>query len=114
MTEPIEDVTHRPPPHLRVQEEFDLPTGEHAATAADDESTYLAVEVAGRAGPCWVCAPATTRALDCVRCGRTDAWVVIHHSATGTVQLWRPGGRGWSESVVLCSQLPARETLAAA
>lgn len=77
---------------------------------------YLVVSVAGRSGPCWVCAPVSDVALSCVRTGRTSAWTVIHHSVTGTVDIYRTVLDGSvRESVVLCSRLPrGRAVLAAA
>ncbi len=94
------------PPHLRVREVLDLPDVA-AATADDDEGTYLVVAVADPGGPSWVCAPATERALECVRTRRSTPWTVLHHSRTGTVQVWRTGADGsFAESVVLCAELP--------
>lgn len=94
------------PPQLSMQETI---PGHHAAAAVGvgPAGTYLVVELAGRAGPCWVCAPATERAIDCVRAGRASPWTVLHHSATGTVDVYRTGSDGALHcSVVLCSQLP--------
>lgn len=78
--------------------------------------TYLVVEIAGFAGPCWVCAPVTERALDCVRSGQVSPWTVLHHSATGTVDVYRTAADGALHcSTVLCSKLPgARPARAAA
>jgi hypothetical protein len=77
---------------------------------------YLVMEMTGRAGPCWVCAPVTDRALDCVRSGKATPWTVLHHSATGTVNIYRTLQDGSvRESVVLCAALPlGRSVLAAA
>jgi hypothetical protein len=93
------------PPHLRLVEVLDLA----GVTAAADDAggTYLVVAVPGQAGPRWWCAPATERALDCVRSRRAAPWAVLHHSATGTVQLWEADGDGClAESVRLCADLP--------
>lgn len=69
---------------------------------------YLVVEVASACGPCWVCAPASERAIDCVRTGRSSPWSVVHHSCTGTVAVFAPAPDGsLRESVLLCSALPA-------
>jgi hypothetical protein len=66
------------------------------------------VSLPGRSGPCWICAPATWAALDCVRRRRASPWSVIHHSSTGTVTLHRTLGDGSvRDSTVLCAALPA-------
>jgi hypothetical protein len=77
---------------------------------------YLVMEMAGSAGPCWVCAPVSNRALDCVRTGQASPWAVLHHSSTGTVDIYRTLRDGSvRESVVLCAALPVgRSVLAAA
>jgi len=102
------------PPQLLLTEELAVP--DHAAVAIGAGGQYLVIEVTGRAGPCWVCAPVSDRALDCVRSGRTSPWTVVHHSATGTVDIYRTLLDGSvHESVVLCSALPVgRSVLAAA
>jgi hypothetical protein len=102
------------PPQLLLTEE--LPVPDHAAVAIGAGGQYLVIEVTGRAGPCWVCAPVSDRALDCVRSGRTSPWTVVHHSATGTVDIYRTLLDGSvHESVMLCSALPVgRSVLAAA
>ena len=93
------------PPLLTLQET--IPGDVEAAIGVGPSGTYLVVELAGQAGPCWVCAPATERAIDCVRRGRTSPWTVLHHSATGTVDIFRTGADGsLHSSVVLCSRLP--------
>ena len=93
------------PPHLHLREVLDLP--DVAAAAADDgEVTYLVVSLTTATGRSWMCAPASPRAIDCVRTRRASAWTVMHHSATGTVQIWRTGADGaLVESVVLCAHL---------
>lgn len=79
-----------------------------AATADDAEGLYLVVAIPGTTGACWMCAPVTERALECVRTRRTTPWTVLHHSSTGTVQVWRAAEDGaFAESVVLCADLPA-------
>ncbi|HWG74959.1 MAG TPA: hypothetical protein VG184_12985 [Acidimicrobiales bacterium] len=93
------------PPHLHLREVLDLPDVA-AATADDAEGTYLVVSVAGAAGRCWMCAPATQLAIDCVRSRRTTPWTVMHHSSTGTVQVWRARADGTLvESVKLCAHI---------
>jgi hypothetical protein len=102
------------PPQLFPTEQLSGP--DHVAVAIGAGGQYLVIEVTGRAGPCWVCAPVSDRALDCVRSGQTSPWTVIHHSATGTVDIYRTLLDGSvHESVVLCSALPVgRSVLAAA
>ena len=72
------------PPQLWMQESLSVAGDDDAAVGVGVGGTYLVVELPGFAGPCWVCAPVTDRALDCVRDGRTSPWTVLHHSATGT------------------------------
>ena len=102
------------PPQLTMQEA--IPGDVEAAIGVSPAGTYLVVELAGQAGPCWVCAPASEKAIDCVRRGRTSPWTVLHHSATGTVDIYRTAADGSLHySVVLCSRLPwARPARAAA
>jgi hypothetical protein len=70
---------------------------------------YLVIEVADGPGRCWVCAPISDLAVECVRSGRASPWAAAHHSATGTVDIFRELGDGsLEESVVLCSVLPDR------
>jgi hypothetical protein len=98
----------RTPPHLRVREELPGGLGLIVAVGVDSSGTYLVIVVPGRSGPCWVCAPATERALGCVRDGTSSPWAVVHHSATGTIGLFRTLLDGSiRESEVLCSDLPA-------
>jgi len=96
------------PPQLSLQETIPAPDdNDEAAVGVGVGGTYLVVELPGRAGPCWVCAPASERALDCVRRGRTSPWTVLHHSATGTVDVYRTTSDGSLHcSTVLCSSLP--------
>jgi hypothetical protein len=105
------------PPQLSLQESLPVPDGsDEAAVGVGVGGTYLVVELPGRAGPCWVCAPVTARAIECVRQGLTSPWTVLHHSATGTVDIYRTGADGSLHcSTVLCSSLPgARPSRAAA
>lgn len=105
------------PPQLRLQEIIPVPDHiDEAAVGVGVGGTYLVVELAGWAGPCWVCAPVTDKALDCVRVGRVSPWTVLHHSATGTADIYRTGMDGSIRcSTVLCSSLPfARPARAAA
>ena len=102
------------PPSLKVREDL-VVAGLRAAVADDDSSRYLVLTLPGRAGPCWVCAPATDVALDAVRNGRTSPWNVVHHSATGTVDIYRTMLDGsLRESVVLCASLPLGDALLSA
>lgn len=105
------------PPQLFLQEALPVPAdSDVAAVGVGVGGTYLVVELTGWAGPCWVCAPVTERALECVRQGRTSPWTVLHHSATGTVDIYRTAADGSLHcSTVLCSSLPcARPHRAAA
>lgn len=96
------------PPQLSLQEVIPAPDdNDEAAVGVGVGGTYLVVELPGWAGPCWVCAPASERAVDCVRHGRTSPWTVLHHSATGTVDVYRTASDGSLHcSTVLCSSLP--------
>jgi hypothetical protein len=104
------------PPQLQLRELIVLADGTEVAVGHGTGGQYLVVSLSGRCGACWVCAPATDRALECVRNGLTSPWSVIHHSATGTVDVYRCRIDGSvQESVVLCSALPVgRGVLAAA
>ena len=105
------------PPQLALKEVLFVPCeAEEAAVGIGVGGTYLVVELPGWAGPCWVCAPATERAIDCVRQGATSPWTVLHHSATGTVDVYRTAADGSLHcSTVLCSRLPSNQpTFAAA
>lgn len=104
------------PPQLMLQEVLGvLSTGEEAAVGTGVGGTYLVVEIPGCAGPCWVCAPATERAIDCVRAGRVSPWTVLHHSATGTADVYRTCADGALHcSTVLCSSLPLAQPVRAA
>jgi len=103
------------PPELSLRETIPVPDVPFVAVGDGVGGQYLVIGVAGRSGPCWVCAPATDRAVACVRSGRTSPWSVVHHSATGTVDIYRTLRDGSvRESVVLCSQLPFGRTVFAA
>lgn len=105
------------PPQLGLLEVLSVPGDrDEVAVGAGIGGTYLVVELAGFAGPCWVCAPVTPRALDCVRSGQASPWTALHHSATGTVDVYRTGVDGSLRcSTVLCASLPvARPDRAAA
>lgn len=94
------------PPQLQFRETIPLPDTD-VAVGVGAAGTYLVVELAGHDGPCWVCAPASTRALDCVRAGLASPWTVLHHSLTGTVDIYRTAVDGSIHvSVWLCSRLP--------
>jgi hypothetical protein len=77
------------PPALRLREVIEDLDGTSVAVGDGLGGPYLVVTMAGRSGPCWVCAPVSDRALSCVRGGQTSPWTVIHHSATGTVDIYR-------------------------
>lgn len=96
------------PPQLSLQELITLPNhNDGAAVGVGVGGTYLVVELSGWSGPCWVCAPVTDRAVECVRQGRVSPWTAVHHSATGTVDIYRTGADGALRcSTVLCSSLP--------
>ncbi|MDA8046537.1 MAG: hypothetical protein M0Z30_15065 [Actinomycetota bacterium] len=105
------------PPQLSLRELLPAPSErEEASVGVGVGGTYLVVELWGWGGPCWVCAPVTERALECVRGGRATPWTVLHHSATGTVDVYRTAADGSIRcSTVLCSSLPgARPARAAA
>ncbi|HWE54101.1 MAG TPA: hypothetical protein VG435_01240 [Acidimicrobiales bacterium] len=96
------------PPQLSLQEILPAPTfNDEAAVGVGVGGTYLVVELPGCSGPCWVCAPASPRAIDCVREGVTSPWTVLHRSTTGTVDVYRTGIDGALHcSTVLCASLP--------
>jgi hypothetical protein len=95
------------PPPLRLLERLDAADGIGLCVACDRWETYLVVSLPGRSGPCWICAPASDRALECVRGHRASPWSVLHHSATGTVTVYRTLLDGSvRDSLVLCSDLP--------
>jgi hypothetical protein len=104
------------PGHLQLREAFVLDDGTEVAVGHGAGGQYLVMALSGRSGACWVCAPASDVAIDCVRAGRTSPWAVVHHSATGTVDVYRSRIDGTLiESVMLCSRLPlGRSVLAAA
>lgn len=96
------------PPQLILKETILAPADDQVAVGVGAGITYLVIELPGWAGPCWVCAPATERAIECVRLGRTSPWTVLHHSATGTVDVYRTARDGSLHvSTLLCSRLPA-------
>jgi hypothetical protein len=97
------------PPQLQLKESFAVPDSDgEVAVGTGVGGDYLVIELSGRSGPCWVCAPASDQAIECVRAGRTSPWTVLHHSRTGTVDIYRTWPDGSLHmSVVLCSQLPA-------
>jgi hypothetical protein len=54
----------------------------------------------------WVCAPASDRAISCVRSGRARPADLFRHSATGFVELITAHADGrTSESIRLCADL---------
>jgi hypothetical protein len=88
-----------------VQHDEDLPA---VCSAVDGEGhRYLIVEAADRDGsPCWVCAPATDRAVAMVAEGRAAAYDAVLHSATGWVDVVRlVDGHAVPDQRVLCSHL---------
>ena len=95
------------PPELRLKETILVSDCMDVAVGAGTGGQYLVLTMAGRSGPCWVCAPASDRAVACVRSGQASPWSVVHHSATGTVDIYRTLRDGSvRESVVLCAGLP--------
>lgn len=95
------------PGHLRLGEAFTAADGTEVAVGQGVGGQYLVLSMSAEDGACWVCAPATDLAVDCVRTGRTSPWAVVHHSATGTVDIYSSRLDGsLAESVVLCAQLP--------
>jgi hypothetical protein len=62
-----------------------------------------------------MCAPVSDRAVECVRSGRASPWAVMHHSSTGTVEIYETRSDGTlDESVVLCTMLEAHLSNSAA
>jgi hypothetical protein len=103
------------PPQLSLQESLAVPGHVDAAVGVGIGGTYLVIELPGFAGPCWVAAPVTERAIECIRAGRTSPWTVIHHSATGTVDVYRTSADGSMHcSTALCSSLPLAQPVRAA
>jgi hypothetical protein len=95
------------PPQLYIQETIPAPEGE-VAVGVGVGGQYLVVELAGDGGPCWMCAPVTDRAVECVRSGQASPWSVLQHSCTGTVAIYETRADGsLDESVVLCTMLEA-------
>lgn len=96
------------PTHLTFRERLAAADGIAATVADDGDAHYLVVPVPGHGGPAWICARVTDRAVSAVRDGRTSPWAVVHHSCTGTVEIFRTMLDGTvRSSVVLCSSLPA-------
>lgn len=104
------------PPQLSLQETLSAPAGaDEAVVGVGVGGTYLVVEIPGWGGPCWVCAPVSERAVECVRTGRASPWTVLHHSCTGTVDVYRTGADSSIHcSTVLCSALPGARPVRAA
>lgn len=103
------------PPQLQLGELIRLADGTEVAVGHGTGGQYLVMSFVGRCGTCWVCAPASDRAVECVRNGLASPWSVIHHSATGTVDVYRSSIDGTvRESVVLCSRLPVGQAVLAA
>ena len=95
------------PAHLHLTET--IPVADHTVVAVGVGvgGQYLVVEVPDEHGRCWICAPISDRALQCVREARASAWTAVHHSVTGTAEIYRESVDGsMHESVVLCSELP--------
>jgi hypothetical protein len=100
------DGMEKVPGHLQLREVILLADGSEVSIGDDSGGQYLVVRVDGDNGAFWVCAPASDAAIECVRVGRASPWTVLHHSATGTVEIYRRVPDGTiAESVVLCSQL---------
>ena len=95
------------PPQLQLEELIPLADGTEVAVGYGTGGRYLVMSISSRDGGCWVCAPASDRAVQCVRDGVASPWSVVHHSATGTVDVYRSCVDGSvHESVMLCSALP--------
>ena len=96
------------PPTLRLADRLPAADGIGLCVAFDRSGSYLVVSLPGRSGPCWICAPASVRALECVRRHGASPWSVVHHSATGTVSVYRTLLDGTvRESTMRCADLPA-------
>ncbi|MGH8921512.1 MAG: hypothetical protein ACRD0H_24775 [Actinomycetes bacterium] len=103
------------PGHLTFRERLAGADGLDATLADEGDAHYLVVHVVSQSGHCWICAPVTDRAVSAVRDGRTSPWAVVHHSRTGTVDIFRTMGDGSvRSSVALCSSLPADSGVLAA
>ena len=108
MTDPV-------PPHLRLGERLMSHPSIELSVGLDRNGAHLVVAVPGRNGPCWISAPVTPLAIDCVREGRTTPWAVLHHSTTGTVTVTRTRvDGGIADSVILCAKLPEGAAMLAA
>jgi hypothetical protein len=95
------------PPQLSIRETIPVSEGD-VAVGVGAGGQYLVVEMAGVAGPYWMCAPVSDRAVECVRSGQASPWSVLHHSSTGTVEIYETRADGsLDESVVLCTMLEA-------
>ncbi len=58
-------------------------------------------------GQVWVCAPASARAVDCVRQGTASVHDALLHSLTGTVEIVTVGGRAaHPDRCVRCPEIP--------
>ena len=103
------------PGHLELREMIRLADGTEVAIADGAGGRYLVIASADEGGR-WVCAKASDAAIDCVRIGKASPWDVLHHSASGTVAVYRRSLDGSvEESVVLCSEFAlGRLVLAAA
>ena len=96
------------PPQLSITETIPVPEGD-VAVGVGVGGQYLVMEMIGLSGPCWRCAPATDRAIECVRVGKASPWTVLQHSCTGTVEIYETRADGsLLESVVLCGTLEQR------
>ena len=96
------------PPQLSVRETIPASDGQ-VAVGVGDGGQYLVVELAGDGGPCWMCAPVSDRAVECVRSGQASPWSVLQHSSTGMVEVYETRADGsLEESLVLCTMLEAR------
>ncbi len=99
-----------------MRESLPLSQGVDVTVGVGPGGQYLVVPVAGRSGPAG-CAPRCRIGPSiCVRSGRTSPWTVVHHSATGTVDIYRTLARRLGARVrgALCSQLPLGRTVLAA
>ena len=80
-------------------------SAEEVFTAHDHQGTRYVM--AHTTGATWLCAPISTRALECVTSGRAELRAVFTHSATGMVErLTVRAGTVLGESILPCSELP--------
>lgn len=87
--------------------------GPVAYRATDDSGGHwLIVEAPDRAGDlCWMCAPASERAVELVASGQASATDAVLHSRTGWVEMVRVvDGHAVPDQRLSCSEVAARRT----